>query len=363
MKPLLQIEDTFRNLLDATPDAILVSNVDGEIVLVNQMIERMLGYRRQELIGKPVELLMPERFRSGHVGLRMKYVDQPQTRFMGGGMELAAQHKDGHEIPVEISLSPIQVGDEMLVTCAIRDVSEHQKIQQTLEQHAQDLERSNSELQQFAYVASHDLQEPLRVIASFSQLLSRRYKGQLDADADEFIDYIVDAASRMQDLINDLLAYSRVTTKEREHQSTDFNEVLARVQSNLRIAIEEHAVQISVAPLPTLMADELQIEQLFQNLISNAIKFHADAASQVHVTVEETADEYVFAVKDNGIGMDEQYAERIFAVFQRLHTKQEYPGTGIGLAICKKIVERHQGRIWLKSSPGHGTTFFFTIPR
>ena len=228
-----------------------------------------------------------------------------------------------------------------------------------------ELKRSNAELQQFAYVSSHDLQEPLRTIASFTQLLERRYKGKLDSDADEFMDYIVEAAKRMQQLINDLLEYSRVATKGAEFQQVDTEEVLDNVLQNLKSSIEENNAEITHDELPTVIADKVQLVQLFQNLIGNAIKFKKpDEPPKIHISAQkdEKKNEYVFSVSDNGIGMEPQYAERIFIIFQRLHTRDVYKGTGIGLSIAKKIIERHGGRIWVESEFGVGSTFYFTIP-
>ena len=246
-----------------------------------------------------------------------------------------------------------------------RLVREHRNLalsRKTLEASIAELARSNADLQQFAYVASHDLQEPLRMIASYTQLLARRYKGKLDSDADEFIGYAVDGATRMQRLINDLLAYSRVTTQGNVFEPVDCNRLLAEVLSNLRVAVEESRAVVTHDPLPTVMADERQLGQLFQNLISNAIKFRGEEPPNVHLSAERRTGEWLFSIRDNGIGVDPQYAERIFVMFQRLHDRQEYPGTGIGLAICKKIVERHGGRIWMESQLGRGATFYFTLP-
>ena len=225
-----------------------------------------------------------------------------------------------------------------------------------------ELDRSNKELAQFAYVASHDLQEPLRMVSSYTQLLSRRYKGRLDASADEFIAFAVDGASRMQTLINDLLAYSRVGTRGKEFEATDCEAAFDQALANLKTAIEECSAVVTHGPLPTMMADRMQIGQLLQNLIGNAVKYRGAEPPQVHVSATRSGNEWVFSVRDNGIGIDPQFAERIFVVFQRLHTRDEYPGTGIGLAICKKIVERHGGRIWVESQVGSGATFYFTVP-
>ncbi len=232
-----------------------------------------------------------------------------------------------------------------------------------LAERMKDLARSNSELQQFAYVASHDLQEPLRMVASFTQLLGRRYREKLDDDARDFINYAVDGATRMQTLITDLLSYSRVGTQGKPLELTRCDEVLDRVLNhNLRLAIKESGVAITRDRLPTVMADPLQLGQLFQNLIANAIKFRGNGPPSVYISAERRGGDWEIGVRDNGIGISPEHADRIFVIFQRLHTKTEYPGTGIGLAICKKIAERHGGRIWVEPTPGGGSTFRFTIP-
>ena len=224
------------------------------------------------------------------------------------------------------------------------------------------LERSNAELQQFAYVASHDLQEPLRMITGYTNLLAKRYKGKLDAAADEFMGYAVDGADRMRVLINDLLTYSRVHSQSKKAVPTDCETVLSHTLMGLQLAIQESAVKISHDPLPTVMGDDVQLTQLFQNLIGNAIKFRSGDAPVVHVGCERRDTDWIFSVRDNGIGIDPQHADRIFVIFQRLHHREEYPGTGIGLAVCKRIVERHGGKIWAESEPAQGSTFYFTLP-
>jgi signal transduction histidine kinase len=239
---------------------------------------------------------------------------------------------------------------------------EMEKANNTLKKQAVELARSNAELEQFAYVASHDLQEPLRMVASYTQLLARRYKGRLDADADEFIGYAVDGVTRMQGLIQDLLAYSRVGMKAKDFEPSDCSAVLNQALANLKAAIEESGAAVTSDPLPTVMADGTQLGQLFQNLIGNAIKFRNQRPPLIHVSAKRDGKEWLFSIRDNGTGFDPQFAERIFVIFQRLHAKGDYPGTGIGLAICKKIVERHSGRIWAKSEPGQGSTFYFIIP-
>jgi GAF domain-containing protein len=239
---------------------------------------------------------------------------------------------------------------------------ENSRLFSELSAKAAELERSNSELQHFAYIASHDLQEPLRMVASYMQLLSRRYKGKLDSDADEFIGFAVDGALRMQALINALLSYSRVGSQGKAFEPTDFEKVLDGTLAGLKKAIEESGAEISRDPLPTLMADGAQIGQLFQNLVGNALKFRDHRRPVVRVGATHREKEWLFSITDNGVGFDPKNADRIFVMFQRLHSKDEYPGTGIGLAVCKKIVERHGGRIWVDSARGEGSTFYFTLP-
>ncbi|MBN2505325.1 MAG: PAS domain-containing protein [Verrucomicrobia bacterium] len=252
-----------------------------------------------------------------------------------------------------------------------RDITAHKLAEEALARKTEELLRSNEELEQFAYVASHDLQEPLRMIASYTQLLARRYRGRLDQDADEFIGYAVDGAARMQTLINDLLAYSRVDRRGKPFAPTDAALALERALENLKVPLEDTRASIHHGPLPTVLADDVQLTQLFQNLVSNAIKFRHERPPEVHIGAtlqpppagsQPETREWMFTVRDNGIGIEPEYFQRIFVIFQRLHTRDQYPGTGIGLAVCKKIVERHGGRIWVESQPGKGSTFFFTLP-
>jgi light-regulated signal transduction histidine kinase (bacteriophytochrome) len=225
-----------------------------------------------------------------------------------------------------------------------------------------DLARSNTELEQFAYIASHDLQEPLRMVTSYVQLLGKRYRGKLDPSADEYIAFAVDGTARMKQLINDLLAYSRVGRQEFHAQPVNANEVLDRVRLNLEPLIKERGATVTNDPLPTVLAEDIQLSQVLQNLIGNAIKFQGENLPRVHLSARREGESWVFSVADNGIGFDGSFSERIFQIFQRLHRGGEYPGTGIGLAICKKIVERFGGRIWVHSEVGKGSTFYFTIP-
>jgi light-regulated signal transduction histidine kinase (bacteriophytochrome) len=231
-----------------------------------------------------------------------------------------------------------------------------------VDQRTAELQRSNDQLQQFAYVASHDLQEPLRAVSTYVQILADRYHSRLDSQADEFIHYAVDGAMRMQELIRDLLDYSRVQTREQELTETNCEELVAGVIENLYLSIADSMAVVTADSLPVVLADRAQLRQLFQNLVINALKFCGPDPPRIHIAARQNEHEWVFSVRDNGIGLDPRHAERIFVIFQRLHTRREYPGTGIGLAICKRIVERHGGRIWVESEPGKGATFYFTLP-
>jgi PAS domain S-box-containing protein len=255
-----------------------------------------------------------------------------------------------------------------MILLAIEDITERKRAEkelkqaEALKQAIEALELSNRDLEQFAYVASHDLQEPLRMVSSFTQLLAKRYRGKLDKDADEFIAYIVAGAKRMQTLINDLLTYSRVDTRGESFGPMDSEAAFDQAIANLRVAIEEGKAVITHDPLPPIIADESQIVQLFQNLLGNAIKFHGKEPPRIHVSARQENNEWVFSIRDNGIGIAPEYFDRVFVIFQRLHGREEYSGTGTGLAICKRIVERHDGRIWVESELNKGSTFYFTIP-
>jgi signal transduction histidine kinase len=275
-----------------------------------------------------------------------------------------SKHGDEPDGAREIRYYPItdRTGAPIAACRIERDISERKRFEDMLVRQSDELRRSNAELEQFAYVASHDLQEPLRMVASYMQLLAERYHGRLDAKADRYIGYAVDGARRMQALINDLLLLSRVNSRGSEFTPVDCEKIVRQVLHDLDVSARESKAVVELGPLPTLLADERQIAQLFQNLIGNALKFRADRTPVICVAAEQQQDHWLFKVQDNGIGIAPECVERIFIMFQRLHSREQYSGTGIGLAICKKIVERHNGRIWVESEPGAGATFLFTLP-
>lgn len=337
-------------------------NGSQKIDFVNAYAEKMLGYTPEEWMNTPdfwLKMIHPDDTPAA--------IEQASAIYQSGQpgvMQFRCVAKDQRVVWVESYTTIITdaKGNPVGACGAMMDISDRKQSQQALEQSALELRRSNEELQQFAYVASHDLQEPLRMVTSYLQLVEHRYKDKLDSDAGEFIAFAVDGASRMKSLINDLLAYSRVQTRQ-QLALFDMQTVLDRVVNNLQVTIEETGAVITYDPLPKLTGDENQFVQLFQNLIGNAIKFRGEHAPQIHIGVTKNKREWELCVRDNGIGIDKPYLERIFIIFQRLHGQGKYPGTGIGLAICKKVVERHGGRIWVDSQPGEGSIFYFTIPK
>jgi len=358
-----ETEAKYRGLLEAAPDAMVVVNHGGEVVLLNLQAEKQFGYHRDELVGQNVKNIIPEGFEERLIADGSRSAAEALAQQIGTGIELHGRRKDGSDFPIEIMLSPLESTEGTLVTAAIRDITVRKDAETHLVKTVGELKRSNDDLQQFAYVASHDLQEPLRMVASYTQLLAKRYKGRLDSEADEFIAYAVDGSNRMQGLIRDLLAYSRAGTNGKALHEISSEKALKEALSNLQVTIQESGAQVTHDSLPAITSDETQLVQVFQNLVGNAIKYRSAKVPQVHVSsTKNSSKEWVFCVQDNGLGIDPQYFERIFVLFQRLHGRAEFEGTGIGLTICKKIVERLGGRIWVESQPEKGSTFCFALP-
>jgi len=356
-------EALYRQTFELATAGIAHVDLSGRFMKVNRRLCEILGYGEQELIGRAVkEISHPEdRNLTDSQRMRVRSGEKPSVRF-----EKRYIRKSGAIVWVDLSvaLACDASGVPQYEIALFDDITERKKAEAALREAHEELKRSNAELEQFAYVASHDLQEPLRMVSSYTQLLMRRYGDKLDGDAKDFTAFIVDGATRMKQLIEDLLAYSRVGTRDKNFKPVDSESSLRRALTNLRAAIQDSGATVTQDKLPTIPCDEVQLAQLFQNLIGNALKFRKpDVAPAVHVGAAEQGAEWEFMVRDNGIGIEPQYFERIFMVFQRLHDKGEYPGTGIGLAIVKKVVERHGGRIWVQSQPGAGTTFHFTMPK
>lgn len=370
-------EQKFRSLLEAAPDAMIIGSEEGEISLVNSRVETLFGYRREELIGRNIRLLVP--LWSHSVAPSDLSAKPLLAMSMGYHHELLARRKDGSEFPSEITRSPLRTDEGVLVISAIRDIAEQKKAHEEIRELNTTLERrvaerthallesnealrqSNDDLNQFAYAASHDLQEPLRMISIYSELLQRKYAGEFDEEANQFISFVLNGAHRMEVLLKDLLAYSQAGSTEGPAGPVDFSAALRQVLLNLQAAIGENGAVITWSGLPTIQAHQIRLVQLLQNLIGNAIKYRGTDAPRVHIAAERRDAGWMFSIADNGIGIKPEYAQQVFGIFKRLHG-QAYPGTGIGLAICQRIVERYGGRIWVESTPGMGSKFCFTFP-
>ena len=369
---LRKAELKFRSAFEAAPDAMVMCRADGEIILVNTQTEALFERSRNELVARNIRDLVPGwhyRFRPGWEDRGPAHAQPAES-----GVELLAFRAGGEAFPVEISFSPWNSDDGVLITSAIRDISGRKKAEEQIQRlnvsleervlaRTQELLRSNEELQQFAYVASHDLQEPLRTVSIYAQLLARRYRGKLQGDADQFIAFIVENASRMEKLVYDLLDFSRVDGRGSDFFTrTDCQGALTDAELNVRSLIDESGAAITHDTLPVVSGDPIQLTRLFQNLLVNSIKYRSQEPPRIHVSAEDRGDEWLFSVTDNGIGIEPQYAEKIFGIFRCLRPRDSGAGTGMGLAICRKIVSRHGGRIWVDSDLGKGAVFYFTLP-
>jgi PAS domain S-box-containing protein len=356
---LRESEQRLQSMLDNSTAVIYMKDTQGRYMMINRSYEVLFHLDRNEVNGKTDQDIFPK-----EIADALQANDRAAIAAgIAVEMEEVAPQDDGLHTYLSIKFPLFDAEGTIYAVCGMStDISDRKQAEVALQTQKQDLARSNDELQQFAYVASHDLQEPLRMITSYLELLERRYKGQLDAKADKFIAYAVDGATRMQTLINDLLSYSRVGTQGQPFKSVDCEKIIRDVLSNLKLRIAQSNAIITHDSLPQVNAEPSQLTQLFQNLISNAIKFKREDPPKIHVGVKYTDGKWLFSVRDNGMGIDTQYLDQIFIIFQRLHSRTEYPGTGIGLAVCKKIVERHEGTLWVESQLGQGSTFSFTLP-
>lgn len=337
---MVRREADFQKVIERIADGIIIVDRNTTVRFINPAAEAMLDRQADTLLGQGFEFPIARR----------------------EATEITIIRRNGEPTIAEMCVIETEWQEEVAYLVLIRDITERKRAEEALARQAEELARSNAELDQFAYVVSHDLQEPLRAVAGYLRLLQRRNKGRLDASSENYITRTVDAALRMQTLINDLLAYSRVHTRGTSFEPIDCNVIVNRALVHLRDAVEKSGVVVNADRLPVIQGDDTQLTQLFKNLISNAIKFRGAVPLRVDIAAERKEQEWVFSVRDNGIGIDPKYTDRIFVIFKRLHGRRKYPGTGIGLAICKKIVERHGGRIWVGSELGKGSTFYFTIP-
>jgi PAS domain S-box-containing protein len=358
----LKAEERVRLAVEAAPSAMILVGREGRIELVNSQTEELFGYRREDLLSQTVEMLVPERYRAGHGALRASFLREPRARPMGAGRDLFGLRKDGREVPIEIGLNPIRTSQGDFVLIAVVDISERKRAEERLRTANEELRRSNDDLAQFAFAASHDLQEPLRMITVYSQLLLRRYGGRFDGEAANYIDFITDGTKRMRDLLSDLLAYTQLTGGTQEALTpVDLNDVFRITLENCKAAIEETRAVVTSDALPSVLGHQPHFVQLLQNLVSNGLKYRGDRSPRIHISAASQDGLWRVAVKDNGIGIAPEYHKQIFGVFKRLHGK-DIPGTGIGLAICQRVVNRYGGQIWVESEVHQGATFYFTLP-
>ncbi len=356
-------EARFRQLVEGAPDALVISDRRGRIQLVNSQAERIFGWTRSELVGQPIETLVPPRFRGVHVGDRAKYANAPAVRPMGAGLDLLAVRKDGSEFPAEISLSPIEGDDGPLVIAAVRDVTARRTMERALREAKDNAEAANRELEAFSYSVSHDLRAPLRSIDGFSQALLEDYTARLDDAGQDYLRRVRTAAQRMAQLIDDLLQLSRVSRAALTSEPVDLSALARSVATELQKTRPDRSTEFVIAEGIATRGDARLLRLVFENLLGNAWKFTARvAAPRIEVGMTAQDGERVFYVRDNGAGFDMRYVDKLFRAFQRLHAVADFPGTGIGLATVQRIVRRHGGRVWAEASIDGGATFSFTLP-
>jgi PAS domain S-box-containing protein len=363
------LDTDFRRLLELAPDAIVIVEAGGRIVLVNAQAQRLFGYTDEEMLGHPVEMLLPEAARGAHEGHRARYHAAPHTRPMGIGLELAGRRKDGSTFPVEISLAPMPTDEGLLVMSAIRDVTDRKATEARIHDLNADLQRRvaelaavNRELEAFSYSVSHDLRAPLRSIDGFSQALLEEYGEKLTGEGQDYLRRVRAATQRMGDLIDDLLNLARVTRREMRREPVDLSAVARTILGQLRKGDPDRRVETIVADGLVGWGDPHLLRLVLENLLANAWKFTGrQPAARIEFGMERRDGEAVYYVRDNGVGFDMAYRDKLFGAFQRLHAAREFPGTGIGLATVQRIVTRHGGRVWAEAALGEGATFYFTL--
>jgi PAS domain S-box-containing protein len=357
-------------LMELAPDGFIIADTHGHIVLINAQAERMFGYSRTELIDRPVELLMPERFRHRHMHHRQSYQDHPSSRPMGLGLELCGLHKSGHEFPIAVSLNSVDTELGPMVFTAIRDVSTYRQAEQTIQNLNKELERQNEqlssvnqELEAFAYSISHDLRAPLRSIVGFGEILKEEHGDKLDLEGLRLLGIMRDSATKMGRLIDELLAFSRLNRRAIEFRSVDMTTLAQEAFNETVAVVDNRHITFDLSPLPPIQGSGAMLKQVWTNLIGNAVKYtRPRAETRIHVSATQQQREIWYRVKDNGVGFDMRYAHKLFGVFERLHGDSEFEGTGVGLALVQRIIGRHDGRIWADSVLGEGSTFTFALP-
>ncbi len=355
-------EQKFKSLLESAPDAIIIIDRAGAISIVNSQTEKLFGYTRKEMIGEKIELLMPDRFHAGHPAHRDSFFEAPQARPMGAGFDLFGRRKDGSEFPIEISLSPIETENGVLGSSSIRDITERTEQAQKLQEQNVALEEAVKELDAFSYSVSHDLRAPLRAVDGFSRILLKDHASSFGEEARDYLVRVHDNAVRMGELVDDLLRFSRLSRQPLNKRRIKPNPIVEQIVADEQQLQGDRSVELSVQELPPVLGDAGLIKQIFVNLISNAFKYSRKCdPAVIEIGSYEEAGETVYFVRDNGAGFDMQYADKLFSVFTRLHRLEDFSGTGVGLAIVKRIIDRHGGRIWANAEVNKGATFFFTI--